>query len=145
MLGKLSVTLFPKLTDSPVVNSGPILYTMGLFTGIIHWAFGLVWFFFAVAAIQRAGKLPFNMGWWGFTFPLGVYSSATLEIGAELDTEFFRILGTIFSISVFVLWLIVAIGTFRGAMTGKLFYAPCLRNLKENRSDDTLETVSTAA
>jgi Voltage-dependent anion channel len=95
MLGKLSTTLFPQLTSSPLKDTGPALYVVGLFVGIIEWSFGLVWFFFAIAAIHRSGKLPFNMGWWGFTFPLGVYSAATLEIGQELDTEFFRILGTV--------------------------------------------------
>ena len=94
MLGKLSISLFPKLTGMPIVDSGPVLYAVGLFVGIIEWSFGLVWFFFAIAAMHRTGKFPFNMGWWGFTFPLGVYSAATLEIGEELDTEFFRILGT---------------------------------------------------
>jgi tellurite resistance protein TehA-like permease len=94
LLGKLSLSLFPTI-GGPLANSGGILYIAGLFVGIILWSLGLLWFFFAIAAIQRAGRLPFNMGWWGFTFPLGVYSGATLEIGLELETEFFKILGTV--------------------------------------------------
>jgi tellurite resistance protein TehA-like permease len=31
----------------------------------------------------RAG-IPFNLGWWGFTFPLGVYSLATLKLASTL-------------------------------------------------------------
>jgi len=82
------------------------------------------------------------MGWWGFTFPLGVYSGATLQIGIELDSMFFKVLGTIFAVAVCLLWIVVAIGTVRGALSRKLFYAPCLQNLKPRQ--DSQETILNA-
>jgi hypothetical protein len=30
------------------------------------------------------------------------------------------------SVIVFILWIIVAIGTFRDSLTGKMFFSPCL-------------------
>lgn len=71
------------------------------------------------------------MGWWGFTFPLGVYACSTILIGEELPSLFFRVLGTIFGVAVILLWIIIAAGTAKGAWTGELFHAPCLANLKK--------------
>ncbi|KAH1497588.1 hypothetical protein KXX57_003636 [Aspergillus fumigatus] len=74
------------------------------------------------------------MGWWGFTFPLGVYAANTLLLGQQLDLMFFRIFGMILSVAVVLLWLVVAARTVHGAWRGSLFYAPCLQNLK-NKED----------
>jgi tellurite resistance protein TehA-like permease len=59
------------------------------------WSFGLVWLFFASASIARAKTFPFNIGWWGFLFPIGAYASCTCQLGAELPSSFFSILGTV--------------------------------------------------
>lgn len=71
------------------------------------------------------------MGWWGFTFPLGVYALSTILIGEELPSKFFRILGTVFATAVVGLWMLIAVRTAQGAWTGKLFHAPCLANLSK--------------
>ena len=44
---------------------------MGLLTGIILWGFALIWFVVAVIMIIMAFPFAFNMGWWGFIFPIG--------------------------------------------------------------------------
>ncbi|KAE8346832.1 voltage-dependent anion channel-domain-containing protein [Aspergillus arachidicola] len=49
------------------------LLTVGFLVALILWAFALVWLFFALASIVRCKSFPFNIGWWGFTFPLGVF------------------------------------------------------------------------
>jgi hypothetical protein len=77
-----------------------ILYTTTFLLGVIMWSFGLVWLCFAISSIYLSRPLlPFNMGWWGFTFPLGVYTLCTIRIGEELPSAVFRMLGTV-SISV---------------------------------------------
>jgi hypothetical protein len=68
---------------------------MGFFVGLMMWGFGFIWLCFALVAIYRSRPFPFNMGWWSFTFPLGVYAACTLQIGAELDSSFFNVLGTV--------------------------------------------------
>lgn len=55
----------------------------------------LHWLVFALATIYHASPFPFNMGWWGFTFPLGVYAANTLLLGQQLDLMFFRIFGMV--------------------------------------------------
>lgn len=95
-LGKVALIIFPKMNTLPAVNghAGEVLYVVGWLTGIIMWGFGLVWFFFAIASISRS-KFPFNMGWWGFTFPLGVFATSTTQIAQELPSAFFKVLGTV--------------------------------------------------
>jgi hypothetical protein len=51
------------------------------------------------------------------------------------------VLGTIFAVAVILLWCIVAVGTVKGALDGRLFNAPCLKNLpkKEGELSDQAE------
>jgi tellurite resistance protein TehA-like permease len=93
MLGKVAKDVFPK-TGTLHPLAGDFLYIIGFAVALIFWGFGLVWFFFAVASISRS-KFPFNMGWWGFVFPTGVYVMSTITMGNELPSPFFKILGTV--------------------------------------------------
>ena len=56
---------------------------------------------------------------------------STIEFGVEMPSLSFRVLGTIFSVAVVILWMIVAVGTAKGAWNGRLFCAPRLANLKK--------------
>jgi len=113
--------------------AGQVLYVIGILVGLLMWGCGLVWLFFAVASITRS-KFPFNLGWWGFTFPLGVYAVATTQLGKELSSRFFNILGTIFSLMVVFLWMVVSAGTLKKSWTGEIFVAPCLKTWEENQA-----------
>lgn len=127
-LGKQAMELFPRTHTVPLVPiAGEIAYAVGLFLGLIMWGFGLVWLFFALASIARS-RFPFNIGWWGFTFPLGVFAVATTTLAQELPSLFFKVLGTIFSLTVTLLWVVVVVGTVKRSITGELFKAPCLAN-----------------
>ncbi|TKA82697.1 hypothetical protein B0A55_01273 [Friedmanniomyces simplex] len=138
-LGKQAAIVFPQTgTIDPL--AGRTAYVLGFFVALIMWAWGLIWFAFALAAIYQSRPFPFNMGWWGFTFPLGVYACSTILIGQELPSLFFRVLGTIFGTAVIILWIVIALGTARGAWSGELFHAPCLANLK--RQEEAVERAS---
>jgi len=56
----------------------------------------------------------------------GVYSLLTLQLGANLEIEFFRIVGTIFSGFTATLWLAIFCKTIYLAYDGSIFHAPCL-------------------
>jgi len=128
-LGKMAALIFPR-TDTLDPLAGRIAYVLGFFVALLMWGWGLVWMALALASIYKSRPFPFNMGWWGFTFPLGVYSVSTILIGEELPSRFFRVLGTVFGTAVIALWIVIAAGTAKGAYTGELFHAPCLANLK---------------
>jgi tellurite resistance protein TehA-like permease len=98
-LGKVAMEIFPKTGTLPtagMMNAGDMLYVIGWLTATVMWGFGLVWLFFAAASISRS-KFPFNMGWWGFTFPLGVFTTSTTQMAKELPSAFFKVLGTVSS------------------------------------------------
>ena len=127
-LGIQAAARFPA-TGTLHAASGEMLYVLGWAVAMVLWGFGLVWLFFAVASISRS-RFPFNMGWWGFTFPVGVFTISTITIGEELPSAFFRVLGTVFAVSVVLLWAVVAAGTVKNLFFGKLVEAPCLREME---------------
>ncbi|EPE29013.1 sulfite transporter Ssu1 [Glarea lozoyensis ATCC 20868] len=139
-LGKLALIVFPEThtLSEHMVNAGEILYVVGWLTATIMWGFALVWLFFAVMSVSRM-RFPFNMGWWAFTFPLGVFTSSTLQMGRELPSRFFDIFGTITATAVTLLWIVVAIKTIQGVANGTLFVAPDLASLKDKSKETDVE------
>ncbi|KJZ49991.1 TDT family transporter [Pseudomonas fluorescens] len=112
---------------------GEIAAGLGLVAGITLWGFGLWWMLMALlitARYLRAG-IPFNLGWWGFTFPLGVYSLATLKLASTLNLTFFSVFGCVLVALLVVMWLIVGKRTVLGAWRGELFVSPCIAGLKK--------------
>jgi len=95
----------------------------------VLWGLGFFWFAIAIMTLvdmARKKTIPFNMGWWGFTFPLGVHASATIAFATQLDSGFFRVLGTVQALSVTILWIYIVGMTAVRAWNGSLFVAPCL-------------------
>lgn len=101
-LGTVAMHVFPKThtLETASMNAGEMLYVVGWLIALIMWGFGIVWLFFALASISRS-KFPFNMGWWGFTFPLGVFTVSTTTLGKEMPSAFFAVLGTVCLLSPF--------------------------------------------
>jgi tellurite resistance protein TehA-like permease len=76
----------------------------------------------AIVMIATSGGFPFNMGWWGFIFPvgklmvmvicvdrpiivylvnarlLGVFTLLTISLGEELESKFFKVLSCVSTI-----------------------------------------------
>ena len=96
-LGKVALTLFPRTNTLPAAggHAGPILYVAGLLMALIMWGFGIVWLTFAIASVISYSRFPFNIGWWGCTFPLGVFAVSSNTMGKELPSSFFTIIGTV--------------------------------------------------
>ncbi|MNV04560.1 C4-dicarboxylate transporter/malic acid transport protein [compost metagenome] len=112
---------------------GEIAAGLGLVAGITLWGLGLWWMLMALlitVRYLRAG-IPFNLGWWGFTFPLGVYSLATLKLASTLNLTFFSVSGCVLVALLAVMWLIVGKRTVLGAWRGELFVSPCIAGLKK--------------
>ena len=113
MLGKASMDVFPMTGtlgtaseldssgatfllegDAVGARAGEVLYIVGWLVAMTMWGFGLAWLFLAVASISRS-RFPFNMGWWGFTFPIGVYAMSTMTLGKEMPSMFFEVTGIV--------------------------------------------------
>ncbi|CCG40410.1 TDT family transporter [Magnetospirillum molischianum] len=109
---------------------GPAAHGIGLIGALLLWGYGLWWGAQAVLITLRYLRhgLPFNLGWWGYTFPLGVYAVATLRLGTVLPIPAFTTFGQILVAGLAVLWLIVGARTLCGAWRGELFVSPCLKS-----------------
>ncbi|MDU9403755.1 TDT family transporter [Pseudomonas sp. zfem004] len=121
--------------DAPAVfaanglgSLGEVARGLGLVAGIVLWGAGLWWLLTAVLITLRYMRqgMPFNLGWWGFTFPLGVYCLATLKLAAWLQLGFFSVFGQVLVVALAMLWALVASRTLRGAWRGELFVSPCI-------------------
>src|SRR5271166_2068982 len=81
----------------------------------------------SVSSILRPTRsMPFNLGWWGFTFPLAVYTLATLALANATHLAFLSVIGAVLVLCLAGFWLIVAARTAHGAWRRTLFVAPCL-------------------
>ncbi|KAF2740104.1 hypothetical protein EJ04DRAFT_232957 [Polyplosphaeria fusca] len=126
-LGKVAKHSFAVNDTIPsVAHAGDIFYLIGLAVGIILWGFALVWFIVAIIMIATAFPFPFNMGWWGFVFPVGVFTLLTISIGEEFEFKFFKVLSCVLTGACVLMWFILALRTIKRAATGKMFFAPCL-------------------
>ena len=94
--GMVARRTFPSTHTLPAITDGPgdILYVAGWLIALLIWGFSFPWLFFAFAGMCR-GRFPFNMSWWGFTFPLGVFTTATNLLGTETPSKFFMVLGSV--------------------------------------------------
>ena len=112
---------------------GEIVEGLGLISGVILWGVGLWWIVMAAMITVRYFRsgIPFNLGWWGFTFPLGVYSLATLRLGSVLHLTFFNVAGCVLVLALALMWLVVGKRTLVGAYRGELFVSPCIAGLKK--------------
>jgi len=101
---------------------------VGLIGAILLWGYGVWWFAMAVLVTLKYLRegLPFNMGCWGYTFPLGVYTLATLRLHMMLPIGAFSIFGGMLVVALATFWAIVGAQTLIGAWRGELFVAPCL-------------------
>ncbi len=96
--------------------------------GLLMWGYGLWWFVMAVLITLRylCEGLPFNMGWWGFTFPIGVYAVAMLALGRQTNMALFTTIGGVLVVALAGFWLLVSMRTLHGAYQGYLLVASYL-------------------
>jgi len=138
LLGSASLDMSRQglFTTTGLAVMGQVAEGFGLVVGTIFWGFGLWWLAMAMLVTVRYLRkgMPFNMGWWAFTFPLGVYTAATLTLAQQTDIAFFSVFGAIFVILLFLFWSIVAARTIHGAYHGYLIQAPCLKECRQRVS-----------
>ncbi|MEO4046804.1 TDT family transporter [Pseudomonas sp. CAU 1711] len=137
-LGPLATGCLGLLTlgqDAPAAFAGTALAGaaelapgLALVGGLALWGAGLWWLVTAVLFTRHyiRDNMAFNLGWWGFTFPLGVFALATFELGRLTELRFFVLIGLVLSVQLAAIWLLVLQRTLRGAWHGELFQAPCL-------------------
>ncbi|MFT8676275.1 MAG: TDT family transporter [Acetobacter sp.] len=107
---------------------GQAAWGIGAVAGLALWGLGLWWLALALFITVRYWRdgILFNLGWWAYTFPLGVYTAATYRLGATLHLGFFGAVATVLTAALALMWVVVASRTLAGAWKGHLFVSPCL-------------------
>lgn len=110
-----------------------IVPALGVIGGLVLLGFGLWWFGIAVLTTVRHARtgIPFNLGWWGLTFPFGVFILAIFNLAHQLQFNFFTYIAVALSIVLLALWALVMKKTVVGAYSGQLFFSPCLVALQQ--------------
>lgn len=110
-----------------------IVPAIGVIGGLVLLGFGLWWFGIAVLTTVRHAStgIPFNLGWWGLTFPFGVFILAIFNLAHQLQFNFFTYIAVALSIVLLALWALVMKKTVVGAYSGQLFFSPCLVALQQ--------------
>lgn len=120
---------------SGMTDLGHVAQGIGFVAGILFWGCALWWMLLAVLITVRHFRngIPFNLGWWGFTFPLGVFTVATLKLSTLIDLSFFKGFGALLVVILAAMWLLVAVKTVRGAWKGTLFVSACIAGLNNKK------------
>lgn len=86
------------------------------------WGFGIWWLAAAILLLRkylRTSGLPFGIGWWAFTFPLGAYTVSTLTLARTLHVSAMEVFGALLFVLLAVFWLVVTIRTLIGVRLGE--------------------------
>ena len=107
----------------------------GIMASMLLLGFAVWWLGIAVLTTLKHAKkdLPFNLGWWGLTFPLGVLTLAVLNLGQQIHVSFIQSIAYVLAVILVMLWLLVVSRTAQGFYRGNLFFSPCLKSYLEQR------------
>ncbi|ORX36056.1 voltage-dependent anion channel [Kockovaella imperatae] len=113
------------------LNIADAIYAGGIVTGLVLWGLGLVWYTLGMAITLDHGlrnlgffkPKSFTISWTSYTFPIGVWATATTTLAQELDSPAFRVIGTVVSLQVVFQWLYVFLMTCYKAWNGTIYNA----------------------
>ncbi len=86
------------------------------------WGFGVWWLVAAAILLVRYlsyGPLPYSVGWWALTFPLGAYTVATLALAQAWGLSWLNWAGAGLFVLLGVFWVVVAAGTIWALRSGE--------------------------
>ncbi|WP_291993246.1 C4-dicarboxylate ABC transporter [Candidatus Accumulibacter sp. ACC003] len=119
-IGAISLSLLNLAEQLPVAVPGGTL----VFVSLLLWGFGAWWVVMAAlltAAAWRRGMLPFALSWWGFTFPLGAFVSASFRLAHDASLGGVEAFGIGCWCLLVAIWLLTLLRTARGVASGALF------------------------
>ena len=104
--------------------AAPVVTVLSQLFGTAIWGFGLWWLAIAVTLLVRylrAGPLPFHLGWWAFTFPLGAYTVATMTLARSWQAPVLEGVAALLYLMLVGFWAVVAARTVTATRTGRIW------------------------
>jgi C4-dicarboxylate transporter/malic acid transport protein len=128
-LGPVAVAILAPLSlaraGQPLFGTAaPTIVLISQLFGTALWGFGLWWLAIAVTLLiryLRAGKLPFHLGWWAFTFPVGAFTVATMNLAAAWQLPALDLVAGVLYLMLTVFWATVTVQTLQGLRTGHIW------------------------
>lgn len=111
--------------DLTVLSPSPLSATLagaGVVGALTLAGYGLWWLLVAgVLSLEylRRGTYPFTIGWWGFTFPLGVLTTGVGEIALATHVTPIHDLAVGLAVLLVALWSMVAVRTVHAAIADR--------------------------
>lgn len=96
--------------------------TLSTLAATALWGFGLWWLAAAallLAGYLRRGGLPFGIGWWAFTFPLGAFAASTLGLARAWSSNLLEGFAVLLFLLLVGFWLLVTAGTLQALRSGE--------------------------
>ena len=104
--------------------AAPSVMVLSQLFGTAMWGFGLWWLAIAVTLLVRylrAGTLPFHLGWWAFTFPLGAYTVATVTLARSWQAPGLEGVAVLLYLMLVGFWTVVTARTLTTTRTGRIW------------------------
>lgn len=132
-LGEVASTITSDVGICGLPDSGKIVLVTSVIVGLMLWGLGLWWLIHGTACVairMLSSRLRFNMGFWSFIFPLGVFISGTIALGETMKSKFFDYLSVVLLACLAILYCFITFYTVSRAFFGNLLVDPCLADLK---------------
>ncbi len=123
-VGALAALALARVAPLASPTTAGAVGTVSLLFASALWGFGLWWLAIAATLLVRylrAGRLPFHLGWWAFTFPLGAFTVATLTIARAWQSSALDAVAALLYLGLVVFWVVVGARTIRGMATGHIW------------------------
>ncbi|MEU0373715.1 TDT family transporter [Streptomyces sp. NPDC006283] len=132
VLGPLgqSTTAVNKLADAaPGAIDAPYVTGLGALAvvyGVPVMGFALLWLALAAAMVLRAARrgMPFTMGWWAFTFPVGTCVTGAESLARHTGLVAYDWLAVALYTFLVAAWAVAGALTLRGLLRRELLAAP---------------------
>ena len=105
-------------------DAAPAVGAVSLIGASALWGFGAWWLAAAVvllSAYLRRGPLPYGLGWWAFTFPLGAFTASTIALARAWQVGLLESIGAMLFVVLVAVWLVVTAGTLRAVRSGQVW------------------------
>lgn len=122
-VGSLALVRLAQAGSSLWGDAATLVVHLSALAALALWGFGLWWLAIALLLWQRYRRhgLPYGIGWWAFTFPLGAYTVSTLTLARTWQLPILEWFGAGLFLLLIGFWSAVSYRTLLGLRTGEVW------------------------